>query len=116
MASVTSESLSEIQQLRDRVEELEALLGMRPALKEPGGRISVRYRVLGVIAMAAPRVATRAFIYQACWADGETLPVQRTIDQHVRRLRQEGIEIQTQPESGYWMTVAEAKRVEGKYS
>lgn len=112
--------MSELQQLRDRVAELEHVIGITDAIPLSAklrlqGVYKGDYALLGIL-LARPFVP-RVAIYDAMYgmrAEGEQ-PDMKVIDvrmSHLRKgLRQHGIEIKTQFGEGYFMTEPNKKKV-----
>jgi DNA-binding response OmpR family regulator len=106
--------MSELQNLRDRVEELEALIGMRLAFEDhrPLGFSKRRAQILGILLNR--EIATRDFIFTAVWG-GESNVCDKIIDVHVskirKRLKMFGANIENIHNVGYRIPEADRKRL-----
>lgn len=101
-------SISELQQLRDRVEELEELLGLRTKLNAPFPLGPTERRLLGILLAHAGRVLSREFILRAGWGL-DIMP--RIVDTYVMRLRRHQIDIRTELGVGYYLPLQEKERL-----
>jgi DNA-binding winged helix-turn-helix (wHTH) protein len=109
-----SKSSTEIERLRDRVAELEHLLGIsldRPCpLPEMGSR---PWQLVGLILNARGRVITRSFAIQALYEGRDVSD--RTIDTLVSRankaMRVHQVRIRVEKNSGYYLDEWSQKRL-----
>lgn len=96
----------EIQRLRDRVEELEELLGLRADVIRPPGLSRTEWRLLG--ALSSGRVCSRDFLLRTLYP-GPEYPEDRTVDVFVGRVRnwlrkhRVAVRILTQRSDGYFV-------------
>lgn len=103
--------MSEMQRLRDRVEELEGLLGMRASFPRPWGLTRRESAILGLL--LSRQVCFTECIFASVWGnDSEVENARRIIFVYTHRLRRKlaplGIELSNN-RPGYFLT-SEMKR------
>ena len=99
-----SATVSETVRLRDRVEELERLLGMRPVLPRMWGLTGREADVLGILLRR--QVMTHAQLFEAIWGgDSEcnSKIVEVVVSKLRAKLRPHGIAIRTEYGVGYFI-------------
>ncbi len=103
---------NEIERLRNRITELEGLLGMAPILpwRIKGHGIGPRcYQMLGLL-LKRNGVVTRDFAFSALYGNNSDINP-RVIDQHIHRLNKRlkvfSIKIMTEPFIGYYLLDAD---------
>ncbi len=94
----------ETARLRDRIEELERLLGMREVLPRPWGLTRREAAVLGILLKRQVMSATQLF--EAVWggdSERETKIVEVVVCKLRAKLRAHGIAIRTEYGAGYFI-------------
>jgi DNA-binding response OmpR family regulator len=97
-------SAAETARLRDRIEELERLLGMRPVLPRIWGLTAREADVLGILLRR--QVMSQTQLFEAIWggdSDRETKNVEVAICKLRAKLRPHGITIRTEHGVGYYL-------------
>ena len=109
----------EIARLRDRIEELESILGARTEHRRLTGISEIQWRLLGVL-MKREGVVSREAAFQVVYGDRQEAdqPNMRMIDTHIcrinKRLARFGARIQSESGSGYYMD-SKIRRILGKF-
>lgn len=99
-----SAAVSETARLRDRVEELERLLGMRPVLPRMWGLTGREADVVGILLRR--QVMTHAQLFEAIWggdSDRNIKIVEVLVCKLRAKLRPHGIAIRTEHGVGYFV-------------
>jgi DNA-binding response OmpR family regulator len=109
----------EIAHLRDRIEELESILGARTKHRRLTGISEIQWRLLGVL-MKRQGVVSREVAFQVVYGDRQESdqPGMRMIDTHIcrinKRLAKFGVRIQNEAGTGYYMK-PKIRRILGKF-
>lgn len=77
--------MSELEQLRDKVEQLQAALGMNIALPNVFGMTPIKEKILGLLIKR--EIVSREMFLDALYAGKATEPDPKTVEVHLSRVR-----------------------------